>query len=95
MNQLRHRLQIKANQLFEIIIDWTSVNGFQLLSALVPVDGRAVPVLQWVVKKWKFRRSQNTFEEQFIESLRRCVPRWKMRLKMVEGRHSSRSKSLN
>ena len=75
INQLRHRLQIKPNQPLEIIIDWTSVNEFQMISALVPVDGRAVTILQRAVKKWEFRRSQNTFEEQFIQSLRRCLPR--------------------
>lgn len=75
INQLRHRLEIKPDQYLEIIIDWTSVNRFQMLSALVPLDGRAVPILQWTVKKWEFRRSQNTFEEQFIQSLRRSIPR--------------------
>ncbi|HXG68221.1 MAG TPA: hypothetical protein VNO70_24205 [Blastocatellia bacterium] len=73
INQLRRRLQIKPTQYLEIIIDWTSVNRFQLLSALIPIDGRAVPVLQWAVRKWEFKTSQNSFEEQFIQSLRRCV----------------------
>lgn len=79
VRQLHHRLQIKPNQHIEIIIDWTSAHPFQVLSALIPVDGRAVPVLQWAVKKWAFKLSQNTYEEQFIESLRRCIAKyWKV-----------------
>lgn len=74
INQLRRRLQLKLNQPLEIIIDWTSVNRFQLLSAFIPVEGRAVPLLQLVVKKWEFKLSQNSFEEEFIQSLRRCIP---------------------
>ncbi|MCI0559339.1 MAG: transposase, partial [Nitrososphaera sp.] len=27
------------------------------------------------VKKWEFKTSQNTFEDEFIQSLRRCIPR--------------------
>ena len=46
LRQLHHRLQLKPTQPLEIIIDWTSVWPYQVLSALVPVAGRAVPVLQ-------------------------------------------------
>ena len=46
LRQLHHRLQLKPRQPLEIIIDWTSVWPYQVLSALVPVAGRAVPVLQ-------------------------------------------------
>jgi hypothetical protein len=79
IRQLHHRLQIKANGYLEIIIDWTSVHPFQVLSALVPVEGRAVPVLQWAIEKRKLKAYQNTYEMLFIESLRRCLPRdWKV-----------------
>jgi hypothetical protein len=73
--QLHHRLEIKPGQLFEIIIDWTSVHPFQVLSALIPVEGRAVPVLQWAIEKTKLKAYQNTFEMLFIESLRNCLPK--------------------
>jgi len=79
IGQLHRRLQIKPTHHLEIIIDWTSVDPFQVLSALIPVEGRAVPVLQWAVEKWQFKRSQNTYEELFIQSLRRCLPKtWKI-----------------
>lgn len=79
IGQLHHRLQIKARDYLEIIIDWTSVHPFQVLSALVPVEGRAVPVLQWAIEKSSLKAYQNTYEMLFIASLRRCVPRsWKV-----------------
>jgi hypothetical protein len=75
IQQLRRRLQCKPTQWLEIIIDWTSVNGFQVLAALIPVEGRAVPVLQMAVKKWEFKTRQNSFEDEFMQALRRCIPR--------------------
>jgi hypothetical protein len=75
VNQLLRRLALKPLEWLEIIIDWTSVNGFQVLSALIPVEGRAVPILQMAVKKWEFKISQNSFEDEFVQSLRRCIPR--------------------
>ena len=39
LRQLHHRLQLKPPQPLEIIIDWTSVWPYQVLSALVPVEG--------------------------------------------------------
>jgi len=75
IGQLHHRLQIKAKDYLEVIIDWTSVHPFQVLSALVPVEGRAVPVLQWAIEKAELKAYQNTFEMLFIESLRRCLPK--------------------
>lgn len=79
IRQLHHRLQLKPTQPLEIIIDWTSVHPFQVLSALVPVEGRAVPVLQWAIEKSKLKAYQNTYEMLFISSLRRCLPRtWKV-----------------
>jgi hypothetical protein len=74
IRQLHHRLQIKPNHYLEIIIDWTSVDPFQVLSALVPVEGRAVPVLQWAIEKSELKAYQNTYEMLFIASLRKCVP---------------------
>jgi Transposase DDE domain len=73
--QLRRRLQVRSLEYLEVIIDWTSVGRYQVLSALIPVEGRAVPVLQWAVEKWKFKISQNATEEQFIQALRRCIPK--------------------
>lgn len=79
IRQLHHRLQINPTQYLEIIIDWTSVHPFQVLSALIPVEGRAVPVLQWAIEKTRLKAYQNTFEMLFIESLRRCLPKkWKV-----------------
>lgn len=63
----------------EIIIDWTSVWPYQVLSALVPVVGRAVPVLQRAIARDQLKAQQNTFEMQFIAALRRCLPKsWKV-----------------
>lgn len=73
--QLRHRLQSKPTDLLEIIIDWTSVHPFQVLSALIPLDGRAVPVLQWAIEKTQLKAYQNTYEMLFISSLCRCLPK--------------------
>jgi hypothetical protein len=76
--QLRRRLHLQPYQYLEVILDWTSVGCYQVLTAFVPLPGRAVPVLQWAVKKWEFKLSQNHWEEQFIQSLRRGIPRpWK------------------
>jgi hypothetical protein len=73
VRQLRRRLQLAKNAPLEIILDWTSVNRFQVLSALVGVEGRAVPILQWSLKKWELKDSQNAFEYRLLQSLRRIV----------------------
>ena len=52
VRQLHHRLEIKPKHRLEIIIDWTTVWPYQVLEALIPVDGRAVPVLSWAVRRW-------------------------------------------
>ena len=75
IHQLRRRLRLRPHRPLEIILDWTSVGDFQLLSALVGVQGRAVPVLQWSVRKWEFRKSQNAFEYDLLRALRRIIPR--------------------
>lgn len=79
IRQLHHRLQIKPKDYLEVIIDWTSCQPFMILSALVPVSGRAVPVLQWAIEKSSLKAYQNTYEMLFIASLRRCVEkRWRV-----------------
>jgi hypothetical protein len=75
LRQLHHRLQLKPHQPLEIIMDWTSVWPFQVLSALVPVAGRAVPILQWAIARDHLKAHQNTFEMQFLAALRRCLPK--------------------
>ena len=74
IRQLCRRLRLTPCQPLEVIIDWTSVGDYQVLSALIGIKGRAVPVLQWAVRKWEFEKSQNHVEEQFLQSLRRCIP---------------------
>lgn len=94
ITQLHHRLQIKPKHYIEIIIDWTSVHPFQVLSALVPLEGRAVPVLQWAIEKSALKAYQNTYEMLFIASLRRCLPRrWKVII--VADRGFQRADFLN
>lgn len=79
LRQLHHRLQLKPTQPLEIIMDWTSVWPYQVLSALVPVTGRAVPVLQWAIARDQLKAQQNTFEMQFLAALRACLPKhWKV-----------------
>jgi hypothetical protein len=73
VRQLRRRLKLATHAPIEIILDWTSVKQFQVLSALVGVEGRAVPILQWSLKKWELKDSQNAFEYRFLESLRRIL----------------------
>jgi hypothetical protein len=75
LRQLHHRLQVKPQQPLEIIIDWTSVWPYQVLAALVPVAGRAVPVLQWAIARDQLKAQQNTFEMQFLTALRCCLPK--------------------
>jgi hypothetical protein len=79
LRQLHHRLKIKPRQYLEVIVDWTSVWPYQVLAALIPLEGRAVPVFEWAVEQWDFQSSQNAYEEQFIRSLRRSIPKsWKV-----------------
>jgi Transposase DDE domain len=73
VRQLRRRLKLAKTSPLEIILDWTSVKDFQVLSALVGLEGRAVPVLQWSLKKWELKDSQNAFEYRLLLSLRRIV----------------------
>jgi Transposase DDE domain len=94
IRQLHHRLQLNPTQPLEIIIDWTSVHPFQVLSALVPLEGRAVPVLQWAIEKTKLKAYQNTYEMLFIASLGRCLPR-KWKVVIVADRGFQRADFLN
>ena len=73
--QLHHRLHLKPTQPLEIILDWTSVYPYQVLSALVPVAGRAVPIFQWAIARDHLKAQQNTFEMQFLAALRQCLPK--------------------
>ena len=79
IRQLHHRLKIKPNAYLEVIVDWTSVWPYQVLAALIPLEGRAVPIFEWAVEQWAFPDSQNRYEERFIGSLRRSIPKtWKV-----------------
>jgi hypothetical protein len=51
------------------------VGPYLVLSALIGVRGRAVPVLQWVVVIGTLKKSQNKLQEAFLRSLRRAIPR--------------------
>ena len=75
LHQLHHRLHLKPREPLEILLDWTSVWPYQVLSALVPVSGRAVPVFQWAIARDQLKARQNTFEMQFLAALRRCLPK--------------------
>lgn len=79
IRQLHHRLEIKPEHYLEIIIDWTTVWPYVVLEALIPVEGRAVPVLSWAVRRGTLSCRQNTFEIEFLASLRRCLPKpWRV-----------------
>jgi hypothetical protein len=75
VRQLHHRLAIPPKQYLEIIIDWTTVWPYVVLEALIPLDGRAVPVLSWAVRRGTMSCRQNSFEMEFLASLRRAVPK--------------------
>lgn len=74
IHNLCRRQRIAPHMPCEIILDWTSVGHFQVLSALIGIEGRAVPILQWSVRKWDLKKSQNAFEYDMIRCLRRCIP---------------------
>jgi len=93
IRQLHHRLQIKPKQYLQIIIDWTSVWPYQVLQALIPVDGRAVPVLSLAVHKSDLTCNQNTLEQLFISSLRRCADK-QWRVVIVADRGFGRTELL-
>jgi len=79
IRQLHHRLEIHPKQYLEIIIDWTTVWPYVVLEALIPIDGRAVPVLSWAVRRGSMSCRQNTFEMEFLASLRRAIPKpWRV-----------------
>ncbi len=79
IRQLHHRLQLKPKQPLEIIIDWTAVWPYQVLEALIPLDGRAVPALSWAVRRGTLSCRQNTSEMGFLASLRRSLPKqWRV-----------------
>lgn len=75
IHQVERRWRLKPGQPLEVIIDWTWVGPYMVLSALIGVRGRAVPVLQWAVLMGTLKKSQNKLEEAFLHSLRRAIPR--------------------
>lgn len=79
IRQLHHRLDIRPKQQLEIIMDWTTVWPYVVLEALIPLDGRAVPVLSWAALRGSLSCRQNTLEMEFLASLRRAIPKqWKV-----------------
>ena len=79
VRQLHHRLDLQPKQYLEIIIDWTTVWPYVVLEALIPLDGRAVPVLSWAALRGSLSCRQNTLEMEFLASLRRCLPKpWRV-----------------
>lgn len=79
IRQHHHRLGIHPKQYLEIIIDLTTVWPYQVLEALIPLDGRAVLVLSWAVRRGTLSCRQNTFEMEFLASLRRYLPKqWRV-----------------
>jgi hypothetical protein len=74
IRQIRCRLKLKPGQPLEVILDWTSVGPYQVLSALIAVCGRAVPILSGAILKGELQNSQNQFEQQLLESLRKAIP---------------------
>jgi hypothetical protein len=93
LRQLHHRLEIKPKQHLEIIMDWTTVWPYVVLEALIPLDGRAVPVLSWAARRGSMSCRQNTFEMNFLASLRRAVPK-QWRVVIVADRGFQRTELL-
>lgn len=93
VRQLHHRLEIQPKQYLEIILDWTTVWPYVVLEALIPLDGRAVPVLSWAARRGTLSCRQNSFEMEFLASLRRCVPK-QWRVVIVADRGFQRTELL-
>jgi hypothetical protein len=93
VRQLHHRLKIHPKQYLEIIMDWTTVWPYVVLEALIPIDGRAVPVLSWAVRRGTMSCRQNSFEMEFLASLRRAVPK-QWRVVIVADRGFQRTELL-
>ena len=93
IRQLHHRLEIKPENYLEIIIDWTTVWPYVVLEALIPVEGRALPVLSWAALRGSLSCRQNTFEMEFLASLRRCLPK-QWRVVIVADRGFQRTELL-
>jgi hypothetical protein len=74
-------------------MDWTTVWPYVVLEALVPLDGRAVPVLSWAARRGSLSCRQNSFEMQFLASLRRCLPK-QWRVVIVADRGFQRAELL-
>ena len=93
VRQLHHRLEIQPKQYLEIILDWTTVWPYVVLEALIPLDGRAVPVLSWVALRGSLSCRQNTLEMEFLASLRRAIPK-QWRVVIVADRGFQRTELL-
>jgi len=93
VRQLHHRLEIQPKQYLEIIMDWTTVWPYVVLEALIPLDGRAVPVLSWAARRGSLSCRQNTLEMEFLASLRRAVPK-QWRVVIVADRGFQRAELL-
>ena len=93
IRQLHHRLDIRPKQYLEIIMDWTTVWPYVVLEALIPLDGRAVPVLSRAVRRGTMSCRQNTFEMEFLASLRRAIPK-QWRVVIVADRGFQRTELL-
>ena len=93
VRQLHHRLEIQPKQYLEIIMDWTTVWPYVVLEALIPLDGRAVPVLSWAACRGSLSCRQNSFEMEFLASLRRCLPK-QWRVVIVADRGFQRAELL-
>ena len=93
VRQLHHRLEIQPKQYLEVIMDWTTVWPYVVLEALIPLDGRAVPVLSWAALRGSLSCRQNTLEMEFLASLRRAIPR-QWRVVIVADRGFQRTELL-
>lgn len=93
VRQLHHRLDIQPKQYLEIIMDWTTVWPYVVLEALIPLDGRAVPVLSWAALRGSLSCRQNTLEMEFLASLRRAIPK-QWRIIIVADRGFQRTELL-
>ena len=64
-----------------------------MLEALIPLEGRAVPVLSWAAVRGSLSGRQNTLEMEFLASLRRAV-RKQWRVVIVADRGFQRAEFL-
>ena len=63
-----------ASRCLVVALDWVDIGKYKVLKAAVPIRGRAAPILFAVYPKWRLKRSQNAFEEAFLELLATFLP---------------------